>query len=76
MAAMTIVFAPIAGRLVGSRGPRLPLLLAGGVMTLSVLPFARLTATTPVTWLIACYVGFGFGFAMLWTRVSLHRCHT
>ena len=29
MAAMIFVFAPISGRLVGSRGPRLPLVLAG-----------------------------------------------
>jgi EmrB/QacA subfamily drug resistance transporter len=65
MAAMTVVFAPIAGRLVGSRGPRLPLLLAGAAMTLSMLPFAWLTESTPVSWLIAAYLGFGFGFGML-----------
>jgi MFS family permease len=65
MAAMTVVFAPLSGRLVGSRGPRLPLLLAGAVITLSILPFTQLTGRTSVTWLVAGYIGFGFGFGML-----------
>ena len=33
MAAMSLVFAPLSGRLVGSRGPRMPLLVAGVAMT-------------------------------------------
>jgi MFS family permease len=65
MAAMTVLFAPLSGRLVGGRGPRLPLLLAGVAMTLSILPLTRLTVDTPVSTLLACYVGFGFGFAMV-----------
>jgi EmrB/QacA subfamily drug resistance transporter len=65
MAAMTVVFAPLSGRLVGSRGPRLPLLLAGAAMALSILPLTRLTLDTPVGVLMTCYVGFGFGFAMV-----------
>ncbi|NJC65961.1 MFS transporter [Planosporangium flavigriseum] len=65
MAAMTVVFAPLAGRLVGSRGPRLPLLLAGAAIVVSILPFTWLTADTPVSWLIASYIVFGFGFGML-----------
>jgi EmrB/QacA subfamily drug resistance transporter len=65
MAAMTVVFAPLSGRLVGSRGPRLPLLLAGAAITMSILPFTQLTARTSVGWLIASYIGFGFGFGMV-----------
>jgi EmrB/QacA subfamily drug resistance transporter len=65
MAAMTVVFAPLSGRLVGSRGPRPSLLLAGAAMTLSVLPMTGLTAHTAVGWLMVSYVGFGFGFAMV-----------
>jgi EmrB/QacA subfamily drug resistance transporter len=65
MAAMTVVFAPLSGRLVGSRGPRLPLLLAGVAITMSILPFTQLTGRTSVTWLVASYLGFGFGFGML-----------
>jgi hypothetical protein len=65
MAAMSLVFAPLSGRLVGSQGPRLPLLLAGAAMTVSILPLTRLAVDTPVTVLMFCYVGFGFGFAMV-----------
>jgi EmrB/QacA subfamily drug resistance transporter len=65
MAAMTLVFAPLSGRLVGSRGPRLPLLLAGAALAVGVLPLTVLTAHTPVGWLLASYVVFGFGFGML-----------
>jgi EmrB/QacA subfamily drug resistance transporter len=65
MAAMTVVFAPLSGRLVGSRGARLPLLLAGAALAVGVLPFTRLTAHMPVGWLFAGYVVFGFGFGML-----------
>jgi EmrB/QacA subfamily drug resistance transporter len=65
MAAMTVVFAPLSGRLVGSRGPRLPLLLAGTAMAASIIPFTLLTSRTGVGWLMAGYVGFGFGFAMV-----------
>ncbi|MGC9664951.1 MFS transporter [Planosporangium sp. 12N6] len=65
MAAMTVVFAPLSGRLVGSLGPRLPLLLAGAAMALSILPFTLLSAHTSPAWLIASYAGFGFGFGMV-----------
>jgi EmrB/QacA subfamily drug resistance transporter len=65
MAAMTVVFAPLSGRLVGGRGPRVPLLLAGVAIVASILPFTQLTASTPVGWLMASYVGFGFGFGMI-----------
>jgi EmrB/QacA subfamily drug resistance transporter len=65
MAAMALVFSPLSGRLVGTRGPRLPLLLAGVAMALSILPLTRLTVDTPVPELMLCYVGFGFGFALV-----------
>ncbi|MEU4242758.1 MFS transporter [Actinoplanes sp. NPDC026619] len=65
MAAMTVIFAPISGRLVGSRGTRLPLTLAGLGFIAGLLPLTRLTADTPVWQLMACYVLFGFGFAMV-----------
>jgi Na+/melibiose symporter-like transporter len=65
MAAMTVVFAPLSGRLVGSRGPRLPLLVAGAAMTLGVLPLTGLAAGTPPGWLAVSYVTFGLGFGMV-----------
>jgi EmrB/QacA subfamily drug resistance transporter len=65
MALMTAVFAPLSGRLVGARGTRLPLILAGSAMALGTLPLTRLTANTPSAVLIGSFVAFGFGFAMV-----------
>ncbi|MGK5683327.1 MFS transporter [Actinoplanes sp. URMC 104] len=65
MAAMTVVFAPLSGRLVAARGTRLPLILAGTAMTLAMLPLTRLTATTPDAVLVGCYLLFGIGFGLV-----------
>jgi EmrB/QacA subfamily drug resistance transporter len=65
MAAMTIVCAPISGRIVAARGPRLPLLLSGPAIIASGLMLTRLTATTSMTWLFATYVLFGIGFGLV-----------
>jgi EmrB/QacA subfamily drug resistance transporter len=65
MALMTVIFAPLSGRLVGARGARLPLVLAGSAMALSMLPLTRLTADTSPVVLVAAYMVFGFGFAMV-----------
>jgi EmrB/QacA subfamily drug resistance transporter len=65
MAAMTVLVAPLSGRMVGARGTRLPLLLAGSAFVLGILPLTRITADTPVWLLIGCYLVFGFGFAMV-----------
>ncbi|MGX6603393.1 DHA2 family efflux MFS transporter permease subunit [Micromonosporaceae bacterium Da 78-11] len=64
-ALMMAVCAPISGRLVGSRGPRLPLVLAGAGILLGVLPLTALTVDTPVWQLMLSYLVFGFGFGML-----------
>ena len=65
MAVMTMVFAPLSGRIVGARGPRLPLLVAGAAITISGLMLTRLTNTTPMSWLIIAYVIFGLGFGLV-----------
>ncbi|MEV6412132.1 MFS transporter [Kribbella sp. NPDC051718] len=65
MAAMTVVFAPVSGWLVGNRGPRLPLVVAGTMLALSGLMLAQLTATTAVPLLLLGYLIFGLGFGML-----------
>jgi EmrB/QacA subfamily drug resistance transporter len=65
MAAMTVVFAPLSGRIVGARGPRLPLLVAGMAITISGLMLTRLTSVTPMSWLITAYVIFGLGFGLV-----------
>lgn len=65
LAAMTAVFAPVSGRIVGNRGPRTPLLISGAAMCVGALPLTVLHDDTRYGWLLACYVVFGFGFGML-----------
>jgi EmrB/QacA subfamily drug resistance transporter len=65
MAAVTLIFAPLSGRIVGNRGPRVPLILAGITILVSGIMLTRLTATTSMAWLIAAYVIFGIGFGLV-----------
>ncbi|MFD3404754.1 MFS transporter [Kribbella sp. NPDC058693] len=65
MAAMTVVFAPISGWLVGHRGPRIPLVVAGTMLTASGLILSRLGTTTSTAQLLIGYLVFGLGFGML-----------
>ncbi|MFG3098075.1 MFS transporter [Streptomyces sp. NPDC048202] len=65
MAVPTLLCAPLSGRLVGSRGPRLPLLIAGAAMTASGLLFALFEAETSDVTLFLGYVLFGIGFGFV-----------
>ncbi|KOG49414.1 MFS transporter, partial [Streptomyces varsoviensis] len=65
MAAMTLVFAPLSGRLVGSRGPRPSLLCAGAAMAASGLVFAVFDGESHVPLLFTGYVLFGVGFGLV-----------
>jgi EmrB/QacA subfamily drug resistance transporter len=62
MAAAAFACSLLSGRVVGSRGPRLPLFVAGACMMLSALVLTTLTATTPLLLLLAVYAVFGVGF--------------
>ncbi|MCZ4121344.1 MFS transporter [Streptomyces sp. H39-S7] len=65
MAVMCLVFAPLSGRLVANRGPRLSLVLAGTAMTISGVLFAALDAESSNTLLFTSYVIFGIGFGLV-----------
>jgi EmrB/QacA subfamily drug resistance transporter len=65
MAVMTIVMSPISGRIVGSRGSRLPLVVAGAALIGSTVMLAQIDAVTPFTWLFGAYVVFGLGFGLV-----------
>jgi EmrB/QacA subfamily drug resistance transporter len=65
MAAMTMLLPPLSGRIVGRRGARIPLLIAGVALTGSCLMLVGLSATTPFTWLFTAYVIFGIGFGFV-----------
>ncbi|MES1193935.1 MAG: MFS transporter [Solirubrobacterales bacterium] len=65
MAAMTILVAPISGRIVGAHGVRWPLVLGGLGMSLGSLMLVSLEAETSLTWILAAYVVFGAGFGAI-----------
>lgn len=65
MALMTLVFAPISGRITGSRGPRISLVVAGVGFIASATMLTRLTADTPFGWLAVSYIIFGIGFGVV-----------
>ncbi|MFG2404157.1 MFS transporter [Streptomyces brevispora] len=62
MAAVVCVLPPISGRIVASRGPRIPLLVAGVAMAASGLMFAVFDAETDNVLMFTGYVLFGLGF--------------
>jgi EmrB/QacA subfamily drug resistance transporter len=65
MAATAFAAAPLSGRLVGRRGPRVS--LVGGAVGLAVgsVLLTGLTASTPVERLLIAYFVFGLGFGMV-----------
>jgi len=65
IAAPIALLSPLAGRLVASRGPRLPLMLAGCGLMASVVPLIGLTNDSSTARLLIAYVLFGVGFSML-----------
>lgn len=62
MAAVVCVLPPLSGRVVASRGPRIPLLVAGVAMAASGLTFAVFDAETDNMLMFTGYVLFGLGF--------------
>jgi EmrB/QacA subfamily drug resistance transporter len=65
MAAMTAICSPLSGRIVGARGPRLPLVVAGLAITASALSLTRLVDHTSTRSLIISYLVFGLGFGVV-----------
>ncbi|MFD6984552.1 MFS transporter, partial [Streptomyces sp. NPDC059956] len=65
MAAFAFLCAPVSGRLVATRGPRLPLLVAGVTMSASGLLFAAFSAESSTPMLFCGYVLFGIGFGLV-----------
>jgi len=65
IAAMTLIFAPLSGRIVGRRGSRIPLVLGGLGITVSSLMLTGLSGSTSMDWLVAAYLVFGIGFGLV-----------
>jgi EmrB/QacA subfamily drug resistance transporter len=65
LAVMSILFAPLSGRLVGARGARVPLVIAGVGITVAALMLTGLDNRTPIAYIVVAYAVFGFGFGWL-----------
>jgi EmrB/QacA subfamily drug resistance transporter len=65
MAAVMAVCAPVSGRVVGSRGPRISLLVAGAAMTASGVVFVAFGGAPSTVTLLAGFVLFGIGFGFV-----------
>jgi len=64
MALASLIFSPLSGRIVGTRGPRLPLLGASACLIAAALIMATFTPTTSLYVVALAYamMGVGFGF--------------
>ncbi len=66
MAALMVVCAPVAGRIVAARGARIPLLVAGvGLILGPLLLLLGLHPATNYGWILLSYVVFAIGFGMV-----------
>jgi predicted MFS family arabinose efflux permease len=65
VALMTVVASPLSGRLVGRRGPRLPLAIAGVCLVAACAMLTGIDSGTPIAWLIGAYLVFGLGFGFV-----------
>jgi EmrB/QacA subfamily drug resistance transporter len=65
MAAMMMLASPLSGRLVGRRGPRLPLAIAGVSLVTASAMLIDIDPTSPFAQLCVAYVVFGLGFGFV-----------
>ena len=65
LALMTLVFAPLSGRLVGRRGPRISLLTGGLGLALGGVLMTSIGRHTELASLLPAYFIFGIGFGMV-----------
>ena len=65
MAAATAVCSPLSGRMIGGRGPRVPMLIAGVGIGVSGIMLLHIGNDTQYWYLGLSYLVFGVGFGML-----------
>lgn len=70
MAGMAMLFGPVSGRVVGTRGPRIPLLIGGVGIGLCGLLLTQLSPTTSVAHLVLAYLVFGIGIGFINTPIT------
>lgn len=64
-AVMILALSPVSGRIVGSWGPRLPLMVGGAGILASGLLLTTLTAHSSLGFLVIVYFAFGTAFGMV-----------
>jgi len=62
---MIVVLSPLTGRLVGSRGPRLPLVVSGAALALGGAASLWLGPATPLVAVLAVYLLFGIALGTI-----------
>jgi MFS family permease len=65
LALMTVVASPISGRIVGRRGPRIPLAIAGVCLVSACALLTGIGPDTSLAQLIVAYVVFGIGLGFV-----------
>jgi EmrB/QacA subfamily drug resistance transporter len=70
MAAMLFVFARVSGSIVGSRGPRLPLVIAGVPLAVGAALLTHLSLHTSIYYLIVAYLIIGVGCGLVNAPIS------
>ena len=60
-----LISSPISGRLVGARGTRLPMSLAGLLVAVAAIALAFTTASSPVALIAVVFALFGLGFGLV-----------
>jgi EmrB/QacA subfamily drug resistance transporter len=65
MALMIVIFAPVSGRLLATRGPRLPMVTAGLASAVALALLLSLSNTTPLAYLIGVYLVLGLAWGLV-----------
>jgi EmrB/QacA subfamily drug resistance transporter len=65
LALMTVIMSPLSGRIVGRRGPRVPLVIAGVSMLAACAMLTAITPETPLSELFVAYILFGLGMGFV-----------
>jgi MFS family permease len=65
MAGMLLIASPISGRLVASRGARVPLVVGALAITIAAAMLSAISPTTPTLYLLGTYFVFGTGIGLM-----------
>jgi MFS family permease len=60
-----VVVSPLSGRIVGRRGPRVPLVISGVCSVIACAMLVGIDPATPFSRLVAAYLIFGIGFGFV-----------